>query len=119
MQKVCKDLVPTKGCHFPGISYVEYDGVIDAAERESAREAVQQEIERLIAEDVPVTVTFEEEADEDRMLSKKRHVRFGDHEGCCCGGTHVVSARTLGKVLITKLQKKKQTTRVKYTVDGA
>merc|ERR1711964_386520 len=50
-------LKPTKGYHFSDGSYVEYEGNIDGKERAAAKVKIQEELNKLIAADMKVTVT--------------------------------------------------------------
>merc|ERR1712093_139775 len=89
------DLKPAKGYHFEDGSYVEYIGNIDSKERAAAKVKIQEELNKLIAADLPVTVA----------RGVPRIVAYGDDAGCPCGGTHVTNTGLLGKVTLTKLKK--------------
>jgi Ser-tRNA(Ala) deacylase AlaX len=107
MKRIKPDLVPSKGYHFEAGPWVQYKGSLDASERDSVREQLENEINKLIQEDIPVVVTMEGDV---------RTVTFKGSEGCLCGGTHVSSSKDLGTVTITKIQKVKDEIKVKYQV---
>ena len=49
-------LKPTKGYHFTPGAYVEYDGKLDAAEREALLPRLQAQMDALVAEGIPTVV---------------------------------------------------------------
>merc|ERR1712098_733115 len=99
-------LKPSKGYHFSDGSYVEYVGNIDSKERPAAKAKIQEELNKLISDDIKVTVTN----------GAVRNIAYGSDPGCPCGGTHVTSTGQLGKVEITKLKKKQKNFRVGYKI---
>ncbi|KAJ3403095.1 hypothetical protein HDU80_004475 [Chytriomyces hyalinus] len=111
MKRVRPDLVAASGNHAPGMSWVNYTGEVDAAERSAVKEALQAVVdEQMCGENVVVTVDLDEG-------TMRRSVRFGLYDACECGGTHVVGTKDVGRILVTKLSKNgKNGVRVSYTV---
>ncbi|KAJ3230617.1 hypothetical protein HDU77_001284, partial [Chytriomyces hyalinus] len=71
MKRVRPDLVAASGNHAPGMSWVNYTGEVDAAERSAVKEALQAVVdEQLCGENVGVTVDLDEG-------TMRRSVRFG------------------------------------------
>ena len=126
---MAEKLRPTKGYHFTPGAYVEYDGKLDAKEREALLPALQAAMDTLIGEGIP-TVVKDVDAQAldtccppnalpaDRALwgtGWVRVVSVGD-QGCPCGGTHVRDTAELGKVEVTGIKVKGKVTRVSYTM---
>ena len=123
-------LKPTKGYHFTPGAYVEYEGKLDAAERDAIFAKLQAAMDGLVAQGVP-TVVQQVDAQQldtvcplnalpaDRALWGKGWVRVVDvgGQGCPCGGTHVKNTAELGKVKVEALKSKGKVTRVSYTVE--
>ena len=123
-------LRPTKGYHFTPGAYVEYDGKLEAAEREALVPKLQESMDRLISEGV-ATVVQSVEAQQldtvcppsalpaDRNLWGTGWVRVVSVGGlgCPCGGTHVRDTSELGKVKVEAVKTKGKVTRVSYTVE--
>ena len=127
-------LIATKGCHFPGRSYVEYDGKIDNSEKESLAQAIQESLDHLLDtkgnEKTSVLASNSEKALSNCLAfadfkdskefatgdltdkSKLRIVFVGNEIGCPCGGTHVKKISEIGRVNIEKIQYKKKITKV-------
>lgn len=123
-------LRPTKGYHFTPGAYVEYEGKLDAAEREALVPKVQASMEQLIAQGVKTEVKEVEAQKLDtacppNALPPERNlwgtgwvrVVCVGGQGCPCGGTHIKDTSELGKVQITGIKVKGKITRVSYTVD--
>lgn len=123
-------LKPTKGYHFTPGAYVEYEGKLDAAERDAIFAKLQGSMDQLIAQNIS-TVVQQVDAQQldtacplnalpaDRAMWGKGWVRVVNvgGQGCPCGGTHVKDTAELGKVKVQALKSKGKVTRVSYTVD--
>merc|ERR1711964_214347 len=98
-------LTYAKAYMYPVGSYVEYRGNIAVSEREAAKEKIQAELNKLIAENHKVFFTD----------GDVRSVTIGEYT-CPCGGTNISSTGMLGKVEITRLKKKQKNIRIAYKV---
>jgi Ser-tRNA(Ala) deacylase AlaX len=121
-----------KGYHFPKSgSYVEYSGNIPADQRDKVVAQLQEKLDELVTQDIPVQVITLESQQRDELtlhcretdlpknceqLSNVRIVKFQGRMGCPCGGTHVQRSGQIGKITGLKLQKKGANIRIKYTV---
>ena len=126
VQRLGYPLVPGKGFHFPEGSYVEYIGNI--ADRDEAMQNLNIVCERVIEEathPVDVLMLSQEEAQKlftvPKQLAEDQNVRFvrltPEDKGCPCGGTHVKHVQEIGRITVTKLQKKGKNLRVSYKVE--
>eukprot|EP01121_Diplochlamys_sp_Union-15-3_P021480 TRINITY_DN871_c0_g1_i1.p1 TRINITY_DN871_c0_g1~~TRINITY_DN871_c0_g1_i1.p1 ORF type:complete len:248 (+),score=41.86 TRINITY_DN871_c0_g1_i1:78-821(+) len=118
-------LIPGKGFHFPSGPYVEYEGTIPNDQRKTFQARVQEELNKLILQSVPVTVNWVEYdkikdvcGSVPSYLSKDKPSRIVTmaSEACPCGGTHVKNLSELGKVTIKGIKTKKGNVRISYTV---
>jgi len=119
-------LVPGKGFHFPTSPYVEYEGTIEAAQRAKVVEQLQQELNKVIAQDLPVKVQWTEYNKIKDLIGvlpsylekdKPSRIVIMGSEGCPCGGTHVKNLSELGKVSIKGVKARKNTVRISYKVE--
>ena len=123
-------LRPTKGYHFTPGAYVEYDGKLDAAEREALLPKLQANMDELIGERIPTvvqnvdaqkldTVCPPNALPADKSLWGSGWVRVVcvGGLGCPCGGTHVRDTQELGKVKVEGVKVKGKVTRISYTVE--
>lgn len=120
-----------KSYHFPDNPYVEYEGIFTAEECDALHKKLQNELDRLIGQDNPVT--FRMASCEElgslcvqvplNLPSGKpiRIVSIGSLMTVPCGGTHVVSLAQLGAVQIRKVKSKGGILRVSYVLpdDGS
>jgi Ser-tRNA(Ala) deacylase AlaX len=119
------NLIPAKGAHYPHMSFVEYEGIID--DPEELTKALQVKIDELLAQKITNTLKF---VNLDELKTLCRHVPanlpsnkpirvvlYGDF-GVPCGGTHVKNLSDIGKLEITKVKSKKGITKIGYRVDG-
>src|SRR5690349_20194840 len=121
-------LTPTKGCHFPGMTYVEYEGVVPDDKRANLIKQLEEHCNELIKKDLPTVTTYVEPQDVETVCLKgpncdgvneftrydsnrARVVFVGSDKGCPCGGTHVTSTKIIGKVTIRKITVKKGITK--------
>eukprot|EP00966_Prymnesium_polylepis_P102776 2381333-Prymnesium_polylepis.1 len=102
-------LAPTKGYHFESGAYVEYAGKLSVEEREALLPRLQEALDGLIAEGLPVEVETKDGS---------RHVTIGG-VGCGCGGTHVRRVDQIGRVELKGIKKKGKAMRVSYAVVDA
>lgn len=126
-------LEPGKGYHFPKGAYVEYIGVVEQEKRDKLKEdlnATLKEIIDGIHEDNKAEAkiyNYEEAKDILGWVppyfsegSNVRIVKLCDTDkGCPCGGTHVKHIKDIQGVEVGKIQKKKNNTRVAYSVIDA
>eukprot|EP00996_Jenningsia_fusiforme_P002208 NODE_3044_length_1061_cov_32.608696_g2795_i0.p1 GENE.NODE_3044_length_1061_cov_32.608696_g2795_i0~~NODE_3044_length_1061_cov_32.608696_g2795_i0.p1 ORF type:complete len:314 (+),score=74.99 NODE_3044_length_1061_cov_32.608696_g2795_i0:64-942(+) len=128
-----EQLVPGKGYHFPDSPYVEYQGKVDAAFRETLAAQLNEELRELISAATPVQ-TFNDltlraaqtlcgASEEPASVANEggdgpADFRVVEISGtaCMCGGTHVRNVSELVAVTVTKVQGKGKNTRVYYTV---
>ena len=126
VQRLAYPLVPGKGFHLEEGSYVEYVGNLQ--DRDNAIVALNQECEKIIQEAeegvLADVLTIEEAAKRFEIpgfLKGEENVRFvkltNEDKGCPCGGTHVKSVRDIGRVVVTKMQKKGKNLRVSYRIE--
>ena len=95
-----KELIPTKGCHFPHSCFVEYKGVVPESDRAKFKEAVERNVNALIDKAIPTKTQVVnaqqaarlcgEEAKEESFEKSNdiaiRVVQVGSDLGCPCGG---------------------------------
>ena len=94
-----KELVPTKGCHFPHSSFVEYKGSIPAADREGFKQDVERHVNSLVQQAIPTYVQEVSAVEAARLCGEEigdvpeksddnaiRVVQVGSTTGCPCGG---------------------------------
>ena len=124
-------LRPTKGYHFTPGAYVEYEGKLDAAQREALVPKLQAAMDRLVAAAIATEVKDVEgpkldtacppsALPADRALWGTGWVRVVcvGGLGCPCGGTHVRDTKELGAVKVEGVKGKGKVTRVSYTLDN-
>lgn len=99
-------LRPTKGYHFTPGAYVEYDGKLEAAEREALLPKLQAAMDALIGKGCPTQVV---------TVDGVRVVHVGG-QGCPCGGTHVNDVAELKVVTVEAVKSKGKVTRVSYSL---
>ena len=99
-------LKATKGYHYTPGAYVEYEGKLEASEREALLPKVQAALDALIAQAVPTIV---------QSTGGVRVVNVGG-QGCPCGGTHVRDTKELGAIKVEAVKSKGKVTRVSYTL---
>ena len=132
MAKCGKFLKPAKAYHFLEGPYVEYEGTLDAQEKTTLLEKLQQAFHELVQQDIPTEIALLSVQDADELCNRQaqnfdmnmfqdtrtREIRVVTVAGfpCPCGGTHVRSTGELRQRQwgITKLQSKKGIVRVKY-----
>ncbi|PHH79284.1 hypothetical protein CDD82_2498 [Ophiocordyceps australis] len=115
----------SKGQHYPDDAFVQFQGTIG----QDLRDSIQHGIDRLVAEDLPVTVSV---LGHDKMAEHKifvpdgfgylsaegtRVVEIDGLGGYPCSGTHSISTARLGKVSITKMTTRKGATKIYYEIE--
>ena len=122
-------LRPTKGYHFTPGAYVEYEGKLDAAEREALVPKLQMHMDSLISKALPTNVQTVDATKlgdhcsanaipSDPALWGTGWVRVVCVGGmaCPCGGTHIADTKELGGVKVEKISSKGKVTRISYSV---
>lgn len=125
IEEIDPGLRAVKGFHFPVGSHVEFEGDATLGNHELSEKA-NQKIAELIADNVNTDTMMMTKKEilkacpdlpyalpEDKPL---RVMAIGDYSPVPCGGTHIKSLKELGKVEITKMKKKKDRTKVSYTI---
>ncbi|HET9412443.1 MAG TPA: lysine--tRNA ligase [Candidatus Saccharimonadales bacterium] len=123
--KLGKDWKAGKGAHYPGRSYVEYDGEYVAEESETLARSIETVLQNLVQEGGAITPSRVPGADANKYSAylpqtildsyKNVHVTKYPHDfAVCCGGTHLKDVSELGEVKITKIKKKDGHIRVSY-----
>lgn len=102
------NLVAKSGHHWPAEGRVEFEG--EVADTNAFVAALQAEVDRLIAADLPVAMLGDP--------NSSRQIQIGNGLAVGCGGTHVASLAQLEQVTIRKVQQKKGVLRVSYGVGG-
>jgi Ser-tRNA(Ala) deacylase AlaX len=112
-----------KGYHFPDGPYVEFSGTVTPERRESLASDIQQEVDRLVAEDFIVTARFDS-VDNLRAANvyipaeipagKPTRVVVTAGYQSPCGGTHVKSLGELKGLSVKGVKAKSGKTRVSY-----
>ena len=122
-------LKATKGYHFTPGAYVEYEGKLEAVERDALVPRLQAALDGLIAQAVPTIVQSVDASQLDTVCPPSalpadrnlwgtgwvRVVNVGG-QGCPCGGTHVRDTKELGTVKVEAVKSKGKVTRVSYTL---
>src|SRR5699024_2523277 len=113
------DWAPTKGAHFPAMSFVEYEATQAPADETKARP--QAQCDQLVAAGSTNTISFADDSGAvlthpDLGHMAARRVVAYDGFGIACGGTHVADIAAIGRLLITKTKRKKGIMKVSYTV---
>lgn len=112
----------TKGCHFPGQCWVEYEGLLEPHVDYAA--LIEAECKRMIETGYQTKAVFAETEQLDALCSfvpadmprdKPSRVAFiwGD-KGVPCGGTHVRDITDIGELVIRKVKGKKGAIKVSY-----
>ncbi len=80
--------------------------------------AAERAANELVCENLPITVSFEENAEGLRKASERagtlRVVSIGSLDRSACGGTHVRFTGEIGPIFLRKVEKVRSTTRVEF-----
>lgn len=120
------ELIPTKGFHFPEGASVEYEGLIEAEERESAKEKLQEDLDRMVREGYEVKTRMAT-ADElpslcyitPPALPKGKPIRIvavWNDLFMPCGAPHVRNISELAGLKVTKIKCKSGSTKISYEI---
>lgn len=102
-----KGLAPLKGYHFRDGPYVEYAGTIEAKDKDTIVQKLNDAVREIVADGMPTTIDYRD---------GRRMVTVGGEE-CPCGGTHVSNTSELENITITKIKTKKGNVRISYAMD--
>ena len=112
------------------LSHAENDGLrrIDLAREVTPREiaAAEAEANRVVWDDIPVSIRFAESAEVAKMALRKESVREGalrliEIEGIdlsACGGTHVNRTGVIGNIAVASWEKFRGGTRIEFVCGG-
>lgn len=121
--KLPSDLKDGKASHYPGAAFVEFTGLIQG----TSKEAIQARVDAFVAQDLSVKIHFWTEpharatctgvldsfkSDADGV----RVVEIGDVGSYPCGGTHVLSLKECGKIVVRGIKRQKGVSKVSYEV---
>jgi Ser-tRNA(Ala) deacylase AlaX len=119
---------PSRGAHYPHMSFVEYGGKLDPAQAETVRAEIEQVVQKIIAAGGENEIRF---IPVEHMHTVCRHVPeniprnkparvviYPGNFGIPCGGTHVKNLAGIGTVTIPKVKSKKGVIKVSYAVAG-
>src|SRR5690625_2684964 len=112
------DWTPTKGAHFPAMSFVEYSSQTPL--EQDTKDKLQMQCDELIAAGTTNTIKFVDDTGQPLTRPNLGHMEAErivayDGFGLGCGGTHVADIAEIGKLLIKKTKKKKNTVKMPYT----
>ncbi|MBT3584582.1 MAG: hypothetical protein HN509_06730 [Halobacteriovoraceae bacterium] len=93
-----------KGYHFPNGSYIEFEGQLEV-EKEEAIALVNQKLCQAISSKWPVEIS---------EMGGVRQIAMGPFPSVACGGTHVANLEQIGRVVVTKVKRKKGRIRFSY-----
>jgi Ser-tRNA(Ala) deacylase AlaX len=122
------DWKPVKGGHYPHMSFVEYEGIIDPGQVESISQQIETIANDVIAKGSQNEIRFIPVSEmyticrhvPDNIPTNKpaRVVIYDGTFGVPCGGTHVRDVGDIGHITIAKIKSKKGLIRVSYAVEG-
>jgi len=115
---------PTKGGHYLGNSFVEYEGEIDNEQKEQIKNNIQKEVNSLIKEGFEVKRLEVKKSELPKYCEDipdyipegkpcSIAIVWGE-KGTPCGGTHVKNIKDIGKINIRKLKCKKGIIKISY-----
>jgi Ser-tRNA(Ala) deacylase AlaX len=127
LHKLGFNLVSGKGYHFPQGPYVEYEGTLEQDIRDKLKTDLEQEVNQLIAQAIPVKIEFLSQKElvvrgqsVPPHLLPHEDVRVMYLEGFSyipCGGTHVGNSSEIGGMTIRKIKNEKGFLRISYAVN--
>ncbi|KAH9883010.1 hypothetical protein J1614_000376 [Plenodomus biglobosus] len=117
------NLIDGKASHYPSAAFVEFTGLIPG----TAKNAIQEKVDELIAQDLPVSIHFWTEAEAREKCSGVlgdvkgdrdgvRVVQIGEVGSYPCGGTHVLRLGECGRVVVRGIKRQKGISKVSYEV---
>ena len=118
-------LLATKGYHFPDGPHVVFTGSVAEDEHAAVQTRLQDEVNRLIAEDITVSWAFVpsdqlaavcDNVPSNIPLDKPTRVITIGNVSQPCGGTHVKSLSQLAGMQVDKIRSKKGEVRISYSL---
>jgi Ser-tRNA(Ala) deacylase AlaX len=126
MRNVGMHLTPGKGYHFPEGAYVEYTPTLDDQAREELKTKLQQEVDRLVEQTLPITIKLVTLQELQAMASyvpdyipkdkPSRAMIVQGYPAIACGGTHAHNTQEVGPITIDKIKNVKGNLRVSYSI---
>jgi Ser-tRNA(Ala) deacylase AlaX len=127
VRSILPDLKPGRGCHFPGGSYVEYEGTVPEQTKPSLKASLETELGKLVSERIKTSVCDASVDDvpslcggwmPDYLTDKSKLYRIVTVGGlgCPCGGTHVDSTDELAGLTVTGVKFPKGKMKVSYNI---
>ena len=126
MSNVGMKLTPGRGYHFPEGAYVEYLGSLEEQERARLLPVLQQEVDTIIAQKLPVSIKMVSAEQLQQMAQfvpdyipkdkPSRAMIIKGYYAIPCGGTHVANLEEIGALKIKKIKNKKGNVRVSYSI---
>lgn len=117
--------IPGKGHQFPEGPYVEYSGNFEGLDITQAKEAIESECAKLIAQDLPVRIEFMNREEMQRRLAfvpeylptnRPSRVVFIGEVGIPCGGTHVQSLKEIRQINVRKIKVSGGVLKISYQI---
>lgn len=121
------DVVDTKAQHYPDAAYVEFRGLIDGKHKD----AIQEKTDELVSRKLPVKLHWLDIEELHKKCAavldgftlpegeKARAVEIEGVGAYPCGGTHVENSSGVGKIIVGKIKRAKEMTKISYTVEPA
>ncbi|KAF2183822.1 alanyl-tRNA synthetase-like protein [Zopfia rhizophila CBS 207.26] len=120
------DLKEVKASHYPGAAFVEFQGLISG----DKKAAIQAKVDELMQQNLEIKIHFwsKEEAKERCTVvlecvkgeeGRVRVVEVGEIGSYPCGGTHVMSMKELGRVVVRNIKRQKGISKVSYEVQDS
>lgn len=126
MSDLQSDWIPSKGAHYPHMSFVEYQVPSHSEVPENLITIVQEKVNTLSVSDYVNKLLFVDKADlvkycrhvpENLPTNKPtRIVLYADDFGIPCGGTHVNQVSKIGDITVTKIKVKKGIAKLSYSI---
>ncbi len=111
VETLAKELVGTKGHHFPDGPYVEFSGKLSSLSNDELTKKCNELMQEKIAKSCAISVS---EIESDESNKKCRIVQIESLPGVPCGGTHLSNLNQLKSVTIRKINSSKGNTRIGY-----
>ena len=111
VESLAKELVGTKGHHFPEGPYVEFSGKLASLSNEELTKKCNELMQEKISKNCAISVS---EIESDESSKKCRIVQIESLPGVPCGGTHLSNLNQLQSVTIRKINSSKGNTRIGY-----